>query len=250
VGLREVLKALGRRWYVLLVGLALTGFGAWYVYDTAPREYTAHSLVLLLPPVATGEAAGSNPFLQLGGLDLTARVVVATYSSTDFADELERVSEHAKVEVTVDDTTRGGVIAVNVTDRGEARTLQTLKYVTGTVTQRLAGLQAEVNVKPADVVRSMELARDTKATPGLQGLIRKLVIVVGAGTALTVLLGLALDTLLQRGRRRRERRGGGNAPPREGPAAGGGTPSAAEPARGEPTPQRQTAAEVDAAASS
>jgi hypothetical protein len=198
------LVALGRRWYVLVVGLILTAGAGLYVYHETPPDYTARSLVLLLPPVGTTENTSSNPFLQLGGLELTARVLVATYSGTAFQDEIAQRSPTAEVEVSMDESTQGGVIAVDVKDRGEDNAMSLLQYVTGTVSERLTSHQADVGVEKKDIVGSMLLAEDTEAKPDYQSLIRVLVIAVGGGIAVTVLVALALDAfLLRRVRRRR-----------------------------------------------
>lgn len=191
---------MGRRWYVLVIGLALTAGGGWYVYQQTPSDYTARSLVLLLPPVNTVDNASSNPFLQLGGLELTARVVVATYSGTAFQDEIAERAPDAEVQVSMDESTQGGVVAVDVKNRGEQQTLDLLDDVTETVSQRLDGLQSEVGVEQKDVVGSMLLAKDTEAKPDYQSLIRILVIVVGGGLVVTAALALVLDVLLRRRR--------------------------------------------------
>lgn len=206
MGIREIFGAIARRWYVAVIGLVLTVGAGWQIYQTNPPEFTANGLVLFLPPTgdpAVPETAGSNPFLQLAGLDLTARVVVATYSSTAFLEELERVSPHAEAEVTIDDSTRGGIIAIKVKDRGESRALRTLGYVTDSVSERLNSLQQEVGVGENDAVRSMVLAIDTKAEPDFQSLIRLLVVVGGGGLGLTLAVTLVLDVILVRRQRRR-----------------------------------------------
>ena len=206
MGIREIFGALGRRWYIVVAGLLLTLGAGWQVYQMTPAEYTARSLTLLLPPVGdpTAETDGANPFLSLSGLDLTARVVVATYSSTAFAEDLEEFSPYAEVEVTIDDSTRGGIIAVEAKDRGEAQTLETLDYVTQNVSDRLVGLQQEVGVPDKDTVRSMLLAVDTEAERDFQSLIRILVIVVGGGLGLTFAIALLLDVIVIRRRRRHD----------------------------------------------
>lgn len=205
MGIQEIFGAMGRRWYVVVVGVLVTLGAGWQIYQSTPPEYTARSLVLFLPPVGdttAPEAEGANPFLELAGLDLTARVVIATYSSTAFEEELAEVSEYAEVEVNIDDSTRGGIVAVTVKDRGEARTLSTLEYVTASVSERLVSLQQEVGVAEVDAVRSMPLAADTEATRDFQSLIRLLVIVVGGGLGLTFVLALVLDVVLVRRQRR------------------------------------------------
>lgn len=207
MGVREFFSALGRRWYVVLVGVALTLGAGWYIYDTNSPDYTASGLVLLLPPTGTGEDAGSNPFLQLGGLELTARVLVATYSSTTFVDEVEARSPDAEVEVSVDESTRGGVILVDVTDTSAQGSLDLLDFVTTDVSARLAALQEQVGVEDAATVRSMLLAKDAEAEPDFQSLIRILVIAVGGGLAATLGIALLVDVIIERRHGRRGLRG-------------------------------------------
>ena len=204
MGIREIFGALGRRWYVVALGVLLTLGAGWQVYQITPPEYTARSLTLLLPPegARTVETEGANPFLSLSGLDLTARVVVATYSSTAFAEELEEFSPYAEVEVVIDDSTRGGIIAVEAKDRGEQQTLATLDHVTQSVAERLVSLQQEVGVAEKDTVRSMLLAIDTEPERDYQSLIRMLVIVIGGGLGATFALAILLDVALIRRRRR------------------------------------------------
>lgn len=204
VGFREIADALLRRWYVVIAGIIIAAAGGLYVFNTNPPAYTARSLVLLLPPTGTGEeVVGANPFLSLGGLELTARVVVATFSSTSFANEVEAISEDAEVGVAVDDSTRGGVIAIDVKDSSESGALFMLDHVTDSVSARLDQLQQEVGVESYAQIRSMLLAKDTEGEPDYQALIRLLVIVVGGVLAVTVAAAILLDVLVGRGRRRR-----------------------------------------------
>lgn len=205
MGIQEIFGALGRRWYVVVFGVLVTLGAGWQIYQTTPPEYTARSLVLFLPPegdVTAPEAVGSNPFLELAGLDLTARVVIATYSSTAFEEELEKVSPYAEVEVNIDDSTRGGIVAVTAKDRGEEQTLRTLEYVTESVSARLVSLQKEVGVSDIDAVRSMPLASDTEAKRDFQSLIRLLVIAIAGSLGVTVVVALVLDVILVRRQRR------------------------------------------------
>lgn len=212
MGLREVLGALGRRWYILFIGLALTAGGAWYVPQVSPPDYTARGLVLLLPPNSGDPAAQFNPFLELGGLDLTSRVLVATYSSTSFKEEIEDLSPTAEVEVGIDESTRGGVVSITAIDVSNRKALDALDYVVASVPERMAALQTEVGVAETAAVRTMTLAVDSEAEADYQTLIRLLVIVIGGGIALTALFALVLDALLvrrsRRGVDRSERRGG------------------------------------------
>ncbi|KDA05206.1 hypothetical protein DC31_01950 [Microbacterium sp. CH12i] len=133
MGVGEILAVLGRRWYVLVAGLLLTVGAGWYVYQDTPPDYTARSLTLLLPPAGVGEEAGSNPFLELGGLELTSRVLAATYSGTEFQNDIAERFPDAEVIVSIEESTQGGVIAVDVKNRGEETTMVLLDDVTSTV---------------------------------------------------------------------------------------------------------------------
>lgn len=203
MGVGDILAALGRRWYVLVAGLLLTvGIGL-YVYQDTPPDYTARSLTLLLPPAGVGEEAGSNPFLELGGLELTSRVLAATYSGTEFQNDIAKRFPDAEVVVSIEESTQGGVIAVDVQNDGEETTMKLLDEVTSTVPQRLEQLQTEAGVADQDAVRTLLLASDTEATPDFQSVIRTLVIAVAGGIAVTVVLALLLDLLLAHLRRRK-----------------------------------------------
>jgi len=221
LAVREILSALARRWYVVVIGVLLTVGAGWYVYTESSPEYTARGLVLLLPAEGEAELAGSNPFLGLGGLELPARVLVATYSNSSFQEEVAEVSPTAEVEVSIDESTRGPVIVVEARDVGIDRTLSTLDYVIGTVGDRLDELQSEVGVDETAVVRSMVLTVDTAAEPDFQSLIRLLVIVGGGGIAVTLIAALVIDVLVERRTRRHSglASGGRRRPRRKGTAS-------------------------------
>jgi hypothetical protein len=163
----------------------------------APPEYAARGLVVLMPPRGVS-ATGDNPFLDLGGLDLPARVLVAYYSSNSTADAIKAVSPNADVTVSIEESTRSPVIAVDVLDTSPQDALKTLDYVVGTIPTNLTSLQAEVKAPAETRVTSMNLTIDQRAVPDLTNLVRYL-IVVGVGVpALTALLAIAIDGAIRR----------------------------------------------------
>lgn len=198
VGFSEIMRALGRRWYVVVLGVLLTLGGGYYVFTNTSPEYTARALVLLIPSESPDAEPGSNPLLNLGGLDLTARVLVATYSSTAFAEEIAAVSPDAEVVVAVDEATRGPVIAIHVTARSEQEALDVLERVADDVPARLAALQQEVGVGDDAAVHSVPLTTDTHAETEYQAMIRMLVVVVVGGIAVTAAIALLSDVLVRR----------------------------------------------------
>jgi hypothetical protein len=201
-----LLGALRRRWYIVAVGLLATAGLVWGVYNVTPPQYTARGLVLLLPSVPADEEGG-NPFLGLGNLDLPARVLVASYSSNAAQEEIAQRAPDAEVVVSIEESTRGPVIAVDVTDSSEAGTLEILSYVADSIPETLASLQSEVGVPLDAVVRSMPLTMDTEPEPEYETLIRLLILAGAGGLALTLLVAYALDGILKRRVRRRSQPG-------------------------------------------
>ncbi|MCF4119992.1 hypothetical protein L1785_03280 [Antribacter sp. KLBMP9083] len=195
----EIVRALGRRWYVVLLGLLLTGwlgYGAWVL---TPPVYTARGLLLLLPSdQAVGE--GGNPFLVLGGLDLPARILVAYYESDVAKDQVAEVAPDAEYVVAIEESTRGPVIAVDVKEKTPEAAVAALGYIADSIPRELGRLQQEVDAPPESVVQSMQLTMDEEATTDNSGTVRALIAAVGAGLVTTGLMALGADGLALRRR--------------------------------------------------
>lgn len=197
MGISGVIGVLGRRWYVVLGGLVVTAGLVWGAYTVFPPTYQTRGLVLLIPPI-TEQSQGANPFLGLGGLDLPARVVVASFSSNAAQEDIARQAPEAKVEVSMEESTRGPVIAVDVEDISAQGALTTLSYVTGLIPQTLERLQDEVGAPAGTTVTSLPLTMDTEAEMDVESLARTLVLAAGAGVALTVVTIVLLEALTMR----------------------------------------------------
>ncbi|WP_454851939.1 hypothetical protein [Promicromonospora soli] len=197
----NVIRALGRRWYVTLAGLLVTGALAWTVTDMVPPVYTARALVLLVPSEqAVGK--GGNPFLALGGLDLPARVVVAYYESDVARTRFASQSSDGEYVVAIEESTRGPVIAVDVTDATPQQTLATLDRITESIPVELQRLQEEVDAPPKSVVTTLLLAKDEKAQTDSGGTVRLLIAATAAGLVGTGVVAVALDGMLRSRRAR------------------------------------------------
>lgn len=190
--------AVRRKWYVAVAGLILTaGLGVGVSQFVQP-EYTARGLILLIPPV---EETGANPFLSIGGLELPARVLVAAYSSNAMQERIADRAPDAEVKVTMEEATRGPVIAVDVVDTSAEGALETLDFVVETIPVTLDQLQDDVNAPSNARATSIQLTMDTIAEPEYETLIRVMVLVVGGGLAVTVLAILLAENLSQRSAR-------------------------------------------------
>lgn len=197
----DVIRALGRRWYMTLAGLLVTATLAWTVTDVAPPVYTARALVVLVPSEqAVGK--GGNPFLALGGLDLPARVVVAYYESDVARARFASKSSDGEFVVAIEESTRGPVIAVDVTDSTPQHTLATLDRITESIPVELQRLQEEVDAPPKSVVSTLLLAKDERARTDAGGTVRLLIAAVAVGLVGTCIMAVSLDGILRRRRAR------------------------------------------------
>jgi hypothetical protein len=219
----DVIRALGRQWAVTLAGLLMTGALIWGVTVVAPPVYTARALVLLVPSEqAVGE--GGNPFLALGGLDLPARVVVAYYESDVAGTRFASASPEGEFVVTIEESTRGPVIAVDVTDATPQDTLATLDRITESIPVELRRLQEEVDAPPESVVSTLLLAKDERAQTDAGGTVRLLIAVGGGGLVATGVLAVAIDGLV-RARRTRSAAASAAASAPAAPAAAPASPA-------------------------
>ncbi|MFB6612117.1 hypothetical protein ACFCVO_17470 [Agromyces sp. NPDC056379] len=205
----DFLRALGRRWYVLIVGLIATAWLGYVAVDMTPPEYTARGLVLLLPSQdVVGQ--GGNPFLAMGDLGLPASILAAYFQSSSVQAEVAEVSPDAKYSVAIEASTRGPLMSIDVTDMSADGALTTLDYLAAAIPSNLARLQQEVGAPPESTVTSMPLTMDSEATEHTDGTVRILIVAVAVGLLATVTLTFTIDRLILR---RAQRRGGDDAEP-------------------------------------
>ncbi len=203
----DVFRAMGRRWYIVIAGLLATVGLAYGAYGASPPEYSARGLVLLLPSEAS-VGKGGNPFLNLAGLEQPAGIVVAYFSSTTWRDEIAKRAPDAQFLVAIDDSTRGPVVVVDVTDKSATETLATLKYITDQIPIELARLQQEVGAPQTATITSMPLVVDTRAEANTSGATRLMIAAAGLGVVLTGIVSFAADGMLSRRQGSRRRRAG------------------------------------------
>ena len=199
---RDVMRALGRRWYVLVAGLLMTVGLAYGAYHITPPNYSASGLVLLLPSTSA-VGPGGNPFLALSDLDQPAGILVAYFSGTSAAADVKANAPTAVYQVLINQSTRGPIIEVDVTDKTSAGALGALDYITNQIPVELQSLQKAVDAPPDAVITSMPLTVDIKAKADYSGTIRMVITAVVVGLLVTGIIAFALDGLLLGRRARR-----------------------------------------------
>lgn len=196
----DVVRALGRRWYFVAVGLLLTSGLVLGAYLVSPPKFHASALVLMLP-ARSDVGKGGNPFLMLTGLEQPAGILAAYFSSAPARTEVERVSPKAEYEIGIDDSSRGPLLAVDVTDESAAGAMGTLNYLLQQMPAELTKLQQQVDARGSTVVSSMPLSVDVKAERDARGTVRAMIAALVAGLVGTGVVTYALDGMLARRRR-------------------------------------------------
>ena len=201
--LTDLPRALLRRWYLLLVGLAITAGIGFVTLQHNPPTYQAQARVLMLPPAKT-PITGSNPFLNLDGLRLPADLVAQYMTGPGGTESFEQ--DHPTATFTVGlavTATNGPVLSVVALDRTPAEALSALNSLIAEVPQALAALEKSSNAPTDSSIRTMLLVRDDQAELNSKDSIRALVVAVGAGLLATLFVVFATDGIVLRMRARR-----------------------------------------------
>ncbi len=146
---------------------------------------------------------GGNPFLALSDLDQPAGILVAYFSGTSAAADVKANAPTAQYQVLINQSTRGPIIEVDVTDKTSAGALGALNYITNQIPVELQNLQKAVSAPADAVITSMPLTVDIKAKADYSGTIRIVISAVVVGLLVTGIIAFALDGLLMGRRARR-----------------------------------------------
>lgn len=197
-----VAAALLRRWYVVLVGIALTTGLVYGAHVAVPPTYVATGSVLLLPPGAS-VPDGSNALLQLGGLEQPASLVVAYLAGDEARRQLAVKYPHATYDVVLDPLSRGPLIQFTVEDPAPDQVMGALNAVLAALPDALTRLQDEVDAPAVARISSMPLAVDKEPTTKMSSAVRAIIAAAGVGLVLTLVGAVTVDSLAIRRRARR-----------------------------------------------
>ncbi|WP_166389565.1 hypothetical protein [Nocardioides ochotonae] len=193
----NLLRALARRWVVVLIGLALTAVGCFGVLQTVGTQYQASSqVVLLLPPEASGPATPSNPFLNLQAGQVTlASMLAGNVSTPDVARTLAGAGHDAEYDVAVLPGA-GPIMQITTTSTDPAAAISTRDAVMKEIDTQLAQLQKRAEVPPRQLISGDRVAVSSGAEALGGSRIRALGAAAAVGLLATLLLALGVDRLL------------------------------------------------------
>lgn len=199
MGWGQAIGALRRRWYILVVGLIVTGGLVSAAWRFSPPEYSAAGTALLLP-AKTQDNGIDNPLLQLETLGAPASIVVARLDGKDAHERILQSNPTAEYTVVLDPDLRGPAILITATDKTPEGAMSALGHALDAVPESLKTLQDELSVPDIARVGSMRLTIDTEATAQTSATTRTLVAALGVGLGLTVGAAVGLDAILERRR--------------------------------------------------
>lgn len=202
----HTLRALVRRWYVVLPLLVLTTALATQAYSSAQPTYTVVSNVAVLPPDearvrqldGSVETVPVNPFLNFTGSTQTAAAALALIASSD------------EFRAQLPDETRGSPFSVVVPPRNPTLELSVQAQDPGRGIAAAAalavGLDEELARRQAGVPDAETLSVTVLTAPAVSAVdnarLRAAAVVGIGGAAVAVVVGLGLEALALRRRTR------------------------------------------------
>jgi hypothetical protein len=214
--LSDLLNALLRRWYVVLVGLVGTGVLCFLVAARVAPTYESTATATLVPGESTIAERG-NPLMYLDGLILARDVLVRSLSSDDVREPILEAFPGADFAVDGDPATSGPMIVIESTADTPDAASGIVQRVLDELPARLEVLQDEVESPAADRISVLPLAEPAAPETVNTAVIRALGAVAGAGIVATLIITGLVDGLI--GGRRQRGRGRDRARPKAKAAA-------------------------------
>ncbi|TDD70950.1 hypothetical protein E1262_07400 [Jiangella aurantiaca] len=211
--LSDLLNALLRRWYVVLVGLVGTGLLCFMVAARVAPTYESTATATLVPGESTIAQRG-NPLLYLDGLILARDVLVRSLSSDDVREPILAEFPGADFSVDADPSTSGPMIVVESTAPTPDMAGAIVSRVVDELPARLDVLQDEVESPDADRISVLRLAGPGAPETVRTAVIRAVGAVGGVGIVATLLVTGLVDGLIGGRRQRRPNRGRERARPK------------------------------------
>jgi len=193
--LKELIKSLARRWYVVLAGLALTAGVCAVVYEKVPATYEASGSLVLMPPSATVGTTG-NPYLYLVGMSQALDVLTRRANAAEVRGPILDNFPAMTYSVDADRSTSGAVVVVKVSSPSPSETMGGLKAALATVPVTLKAMQDELSVPDFSRINLKTIVVAPESTMDNKAQLQLIIVTAGAGVVGTVLLARMLDGLL------------------------------------------------------
>ncbi|WP_447949307.1 hypothetical protein [Microbacterium aurum] len=201
--LTDILRALQRRWYIVLIGAMLAGGATYAAWVTIPPGYERLASVLLLPGQGTLPDGTTNPYLYLGGLTTATDVLVGASAREVALDDIMTAVPGVSIMIGRDVSTSAPAVSAQVVASSDADAARAMKLVLVHITDTLADLQAREAVPSSERISLQPLYIDAEST--VQQKTRVIIVAAAGGgiLAVTIVLALIIDALVRRTKTRR-----------------------------------------------
>lgn len=196
--LRDMIRSLMRRWYILLGCLLAAGVASCVVYQSVPVAYSAKGSLVLMPPRSTVGPDG-NPYLFLGGMGQALDVLASKLSAEDTQAPILEAYPGIAYTAEPDRSSSGSVVLATVRGADGNQVMVGLGAVVAAVPTTLAAMQESQAVPEDSRISLMTLVVDSQPTVDSKTRTVSLLVTAGGGVALGILLtGLVDGRLLAR----------------------------------------------------
>jgi hypothetical protein len=193
--LRELIRSLVSRWYIVLAGLVLTGAACGLVYNRVPATYEASGSLVLMPPTSTVGETG-NPYLYLVGMGQALDVLTMQANAAEVRNPVLSKFNDTGYILEADRSTSGAIVRVKATGHSPDATMGELKAALDTVPATLTAMQDELSIAEHSRITLKTIVVDRKAAKDNKAQAQLLIVAAGAGLVGTVLLSRMLDGVL------------------------------------------------------
>lgn len=193
--LKELIKSLVRRWYVVLAGLLLTGSMCALVYNKVPATYEASGSLVLMPPSATVGEKG-NPYLYLVGMSQALDVLTRRANAAEVRNPVLAKFPGMTYSVDADRSTSGAVVLVKVSGPSPSAAMGGLKAALATVPATLTAMQDELSVAEFSRIGLKTIVVAPEASKENKAQLQLIIVTAGVGVVGAVLLARTLDGLI------------------------------------------------------
>lgn len=198
--LTDIGQTLRRRWYLLIVVLAISAAGTYAIVQRLPATFRATASIVLVPPQTTLGDTG-NPYLFLGGLQQSVDVLSRDLGSEQVEQTLKQEGgASASYAVTADYTTSAPIVLVTTEAPTGAAADAMLKAVVAQVPVSLDRLQAALAVPGKARITTQLISRSERPHQVMSGRYRAIVVVGGFLAVAGILLLATVDGLVERRR--------------------------------------------------
>lgn len=204
---RDLAESMLRRWYFVVVALAITAGACFLASTSIPPTYQTEASVVLIPPKSVEEPT-ANPFLALSSLAQAVDVLSRALNADETHAVVHKVAPAGTFEVAEDGATSAPVLIITAQAASSAEADALVNAVLKQVPATLSGLQSALSIAEGAEITSIPLDRDENPVLSQKARLRAiaaLTILCMGGSAL--LIG-ALDGILLARSARKERTNG------------------------------------------